>query len=91
MAMNLDDHFFQGQDAFTTFAELTGFCVRNAIITPRGKTNLITALEAMGAKRGKMQWSGGKVQDCFRYIGLRNVQLQLDKNFWGKGYKIWET
>ena len=91
MAINLDDHFFQGTDAFTSFDELKAFCIRNAIVTPRGKTNLIAALEAMGAKRGKVQWSGGKVQDCFRYIGLREVKHQLDKEFWGKGYRIWDA
>lgn len=89
--LNLDDHFFQCQDAFVTFNELKGFCAKHSIATARGKTNLVKALEAMGAKRGKCQWANHSIQDCFMYIGLRDKNLLKDKEYWGKGVKIWEA
>lgn len=88
MTMNLSEHFFDDYHAFVTFNELKAFCEKHAIVTARGKTNLTKALEAMGAVRARLQWTGGKPQECFRFLGLLDYTLHGDREFWGRGLRF---
>jgi hypothetical protein len=91
--LNLADHFLVDPEApipylSVTFNELTTFCADFAISTPRGKTNLTKALEAMGAKRGSIQWKGKPKEDGFIGVHLRDIKYWSHRDSWGKGCEL---
>jgi hypothetical protein len=91
--LNLADHFITDPSSSipyltVSFSELKAFCADFAITTPRGKTNLIKALEAQGAKRGSIQWQGKPKEDAFIGITLRDFKYWQHGDAWGKGCEI---